>query len=373
MKTNHILASLAGVLCLASTSPVHAGPIEDLQPGHWLEIKNSTLISVTPQPKVPGVHGPVAIIGAASGGAFDTKRDRLLVWGGGDDHYSGNEVYAFDLNSLKWLRVTEPSRNVGGYEQSGYYPDGNPRSRHTYDAIEYIPTIDRFCAFGAGGTYPTSSYKIGNVDCLDFDALKWERKANSLSYGVGALSAYDTKTKKVWVHGTGNSGFLIDFDPVANRWATHGTPGIEKGYVPDTLTADVDPRRRKLVAIGKGEVYVWDLEDPALRKRASKVTTKGATEIIQDKAPGFVYDPTLDKFVAWSGGANVYTLDVDTWTWTKHGPAPTNKVVPTAANVRGTYGRFRYSPSKKVYVVVNDVYENVFIYKFPAGVNVGKR
>ncbi|MEN3293595.1 MAG: hypothetical protein V7642_2848, partial [Burkholderiales bacterium] len=29
----------------------------------------------------------------------------------------------------------------------------------------------------------------------------------------------------------------------------------------------------------------------------------------------------------------------------------------------GTYGRFRYSPSRNVFVLVNDTNQNVFIYK----------
>ncbi len=74
-------------------------------------------------------------ITAWSGAALDTNADRLLVWGGGHADYSGNEVYAFDLRTLRWTRLTEPS----AVDRSrGHYADGNPRSRHTYDYIEFV-------------------------------------------------------------------------------------------------------------------------------------------------------------------------------------------------------------------------------------------
>jgi len=46
---------------------------------------------------------------AWSGGAFDTTRDRLVVWGGGHADYPGNELYVFDLGTLRWQRLTDPS------------------------------------------------------------------------------------------------------------------------------------------------------------------------------------------------------------------------------------------------------------------------
>jgi hypothetical protein len=79
--------------------------------------------------------------------------------------------------------------------------------------------------------------------------------------------------------------------------------------------------------------------------------------------PGFVWDPIIEKFVAWSGGADVYTLDGTTHAFTRVAPAATNTVIPTAAAAQGTYGRFRYSPKYNAYVVVNSVDQNVFIYR----------
>jgi len=37
--------------------------------------------------------------------------------------------------------------------------------------------------------------------------------------------------------------------------------------------------------------------------------------------------------------------------------------MPTAAEDRGTFGRFRYVPSRDVFIVVNRTNENVYIYR----------
>jgi hypothetical protein len=42
-------------------------------------------------------------------------------------------------------------------------------------------------------------------------------------------------------------------------------------------------------------------------------------------------------------------------------------VIPTSGASAGTYGRFRYVPSKNVFVVVNDIDEDVYIYRLSAG------
>ena len=52
-----------------------------------------------PDPKPPGNAG--AITGAWNGAALDTKRNRLLVTGGGHLDYAGNEIYAFDFGTLE--------------------------------------------------------------------------------------------------------------------------------------------------------------------------------------------------------------------------------------------------------------------------------
>jgi len=130
---------MTGLIFFAITMVCVGGPIEDLKPGEWYEVPNSHLKTVAPSGVEPRVIDPW------SGGAFDTKWDNLIVWGGGHGDYSGNEIYLFSLDSLKWTRVTNPSNPPA--VDVPYASDGGPCSRHTYDYIQYLASIDRFCSF----------------------------------------------------------------------------------------------------------------------------------------------------------------------------------------------------------------------------------
>ena len=79
--------------------------------------------------------------------------------------------------------------------------------------------------------------------------------------------------------------------------------------------------------------------------------------------PGLDYDSGSGTLVAWNGGADVYTLDMATQTWTRVPPAPGKTVVPTNPVATSTYGRWRYSPRYNVFIVVNNVKPNVFAYR----------
>lgn len=350
---------------LAAWAPrLFAGPIENLRPGEWYRVPNSHLRNVVPNPLPPG--DPSAIMGAWSGAAYDSKRGRLVVWGGGHSDYSGNELYVFDVNALSWQRLMDPSYNVGGDETTGYYPDGKPRSRHTYEYLEYLaPPFDRFCSFGASGMYPSGQVTIGNVDCFNFDNLQWERYADAPSYGIGATTAYDPVKGHAWVHGTESRPRLAEFNPTANSWATRGTDQSDLAFN-YRVVAEIDPVRRKYVVIGGGVAASWNIDATGTLVRTNLSTT-GATGILSAVVPGLAYDPVSDRLVAWNGGADVYVLNMDTLVWTRTVPAATNLVVPTAANPQGTNGRFRYMPSKNAFIVVNSIDEDVYIYKLTSG------
>ena len=83
-------------------------------------------------------------------GAFDTKRNQLVMWGGGLDDYFGNEIYALNLTTLSMTRLTEPATPYANYVET--LADGTqPNSRHTYDGLAYMENVDRLFAFGGGG------------------------------------------------------------------------------------------------------------------------------------------------------------------------------------------------------------------------------
>ncbi len=346
-----------GLMITGLTDRAVAGPVEDLQPGHWYEVPNSQLRDVAPAGWSANVIDPWG------GGAYDTKRDRLIVWGGGHRDYAGNEIYAFNMNTLKWERLTDPSTDVGGTEVGGLYPDGLPRSRHTYDYIEYAPNVDKFLVFGAGGTYPSSQVSDPNTHSFDFDTLKWNSTlADVPGGGNRGTCVYNPADGTVWLQRLGSGGKLVRYDPVKDSWTVH-----TKQPTSIYAVAAIDYKRNNMVSIGgydgTPQVFKWDLSKPDNKPVNLVPITTGSKELEGKTAPGFVYDPVSDKFVAWDDGAEVYLLDPETWVWTKVSPSSTNTVTPTLAPKQGTYGRFQYVPSKNVFVLVNGIDDNVFIYK----------
>jgi hypothetical protein len=355
LKMMHSMNLHVPVFAIVFSSLAQAGPIDDLQPGHWYEVPNSHLSDVGP----PGWAPYDGVIRSWSGGAFDTNRGRLIVWGGGHRAYGGNEIYVFDVNTLQWTRLNDPSPNP--LDNVTYQPDGNPSTRHTYQYIEHIPSVDRFYTFGGAGHYGDGNYGTWNVDRFNFDTGAWETQRAVLP-SVGASighAAYDPVEGVVYYRASANAQ-LIRYDPATDTYTSHGP----LQPIPYYGILAVDPKRRILVIIGQGYQAKWDLNN--IDAGYSSFSTSGPTTLINSGLLGVVYDDVTDKFVGWTGGTTVYTLDMDTLTWTQVAAAPTNSVNPGGPASTGTYGRWRYVPSKNAFIVVNSVNLNVYFYKLSA-------
>ena len=344
--------------------------IDNLQAHQWCEIPNTNLSAVYPSPMPAGNTGPTSIMLAWSGGGFDTKRDRLIIWGGGHGDYSGNEIYTFDLNTLQWRRETDPSPDVSGPEGGAVYPPWNgkiqPRSRHTYDYVTYLASMDRFCSFGASAQYPSGGIVSPVMHCFNFDTKLWENRSATPGYGIDALSAYDPVTGHGWVQGTDSHSYIAEFFPestIAGKWKTRGGSGSDFSY-DYSLTMACDPVNRKLVSVGGGHVYYYDISNPAGGVTRVAATTSGATGLTGASDPGLDYDPVTQKIVGWSSDQTVYSLDVPTKVWTSTNGTGAN---PGSPAQWGTYGRFRYSPGHNVFVIVNTTTSNVFAYRHTPG------
>jgi len=359
---------------LVLAAAAFCGPIESLQPGQWYEVPNSHMSALDPCPARncawSGASGQFSVVDTWSSAAFDTKRDRLLLWGGGHGSYAGNEIYAFDLNTLKWIRVTDPAPDVSGVSSMPEYPPWNgliqPRSCHTYNYIQYLASMDRFCSFGFTSPYPDGGQGGNAVHCFDFTANKWERRNASPGWGIATMSAYDPVTGHGWVKGTDSHSWLAEFAPESGsigKWFKRSSDSADF-YYKYLMTMDIDPVARKLVAVGGGEVWYWDISNPAKGVSQVLTTTTGSTSIVSEKNPGLAYDPVTGKILAWSSGQDIYSLDVPSKVWTKMTSGGAN---PGQTSSVGTYGHFRYSPLKNVFMVVNSTAANVFIYRHTAG------
>ncbi len=325
--------------------------IDQLAPGHWLEIPDSKIRAVVPEPKPPGNAG--AITGAWNGAALDTKRNRLLVTGGGHLDYAGNEIYAFDFGTLRWSRIWGPTPNdkipAGRGACDLAYGDGNPSSRHTYDGLEYLPSVDRLLLIG--GSRWGCGWSSRDVWLFDLEKLAWSRRADAgIPPALGFKTGFDEASGLFFVNAGDSNHTLWSYDPRTEVWKNvGGQPTV------GTYTATIDPRRRLLVTFGAA-MHAHSLTSGA--RRAIQVA--GVSDLVAKPMGGVEYDPVGDKIVIWNGGPDVHVLDLDKKELTRRTGAG---AAPGAPNGNGTYGRWRYVPSKDVFVLVNAVDENVRVYR----------
>ena len=377
-----------------TVTPTGSNPLNSLQPGQWYMAPNTNVSALDPCParncSYSGSDGQAHVMGAWNSGAYDTKRDRLIIWGGGHNNYGGNEIYTFDIATLSWARITEPSIVLpqdradcfpagvagcsGGSNATGYYSDGKPASRHTANALAYAANVDQFFSLALGSSFGSTGRQGFDVDSFNFDTGTWKsdwQKSPGNPYGAaGTIAAYNPVTGKIWYHASMNSP-LAEFDPTVSPTGSWRTSTVT---TPNNGQAGVlmDYKRNRMVAIGEyggsRVLRVWDLNN--INTPPTNPSTSGAPGGIaleSARGVGFIYDPVGDRYVAWHGGATVYALDPVTWVWSAIPLYSGNTVTPTAPNNEGTYGRMQYIPSKQAFILVNQTTENVYFFKLTNG------
>jgi hypothetical protein len=379
-------AAAVGLVFALAGQATWAGPLDTVVPGRWYEFPNSHMEDVRP----PGVSasGTSAVMFAWGSGVLDTDLDRLVVWGGGHTDYDGNEIYAFGpINGTNphWARLTNPSNPPAN--NTAHAPDGRPVSRHTYNLLTYLPAPLHKMMSCAIGSQHSNGFGTAGADFYDFaiDGMvgqPWSVAATppSNAYPIGGFCIFNPITNRVWYHDNGsNNARLQQYNPASGTWNSHAS-----FYFESYPTPAVDWTRNRLVATGafvngqNGVTLVWDLAHPDVAPVIANVS--GPTNAAVGPAPGFVYDPSGDRFLGWNGGAKVYALAIPAnaqtgiWTWSEIALDPGNTVMPTrVAHVSpgagdydtGTYGRFRYVPSAHGLIVVNATNENVYFFKLP--------
>jgi hypothetical protein len=369
------------------------GILHNLPPGHWFEIPGSQLFNVLAdackvkavrdayEHVIPGLVGcnPENVM-IYSGGAYDTRRHRLLAWGGGHSAYAGNELYGFDMREARWMRLSEPTPFAVGNSAASERKEGAPQSPsghaanaltgpisvHSYDQIEYLPDQDWLIAAG-GATYSANGFASAQTWLFDLkkeDATGWMEtqpmpgKAFRL-FEYNMSTAYDPVARKFIMRGYSEAG---TFDPASQEWTItqKGLPTRKIGTV-----GELDPKRRVFVILGSGTAEIHQVGPKGELSQPQRLGASGDTDIEQCYSPGLVFDSKADRLTAWCSKGDVYTLDVDKRIWTRH-PARSS-VEPgdpaTTPRIRGTFGRFRYMPEYNAYILANGVRSNVFLYR----------
>lgn len=185
----------------------------------------------------------------------------------------------------------------------------------------------------------------------DFRVRKWSLKiASSAPNSFGTMAVYDAATKNVYVKDQAN------FFAYSAETNTYTKLNASQQAVDYHMSAAIDTKRRKFVMIGDG-VQVIDL---ATNKMTTMATSNAPPLVSTQQSPGIAYDPVADRIVAWHGGKSVYALNMDTGLWTQ---VATNNGPTASAPQWGTFGRWGYVPQYGIFVLINDIDQNAWVFK----------
>ncbi len=328
----------------------------------WYQIPNTQI-----QPNCPANTAQYAfssncvnVVAAWSGGIADTKRNRLLVWGGGHVDYYGNEIYALDLNSLTMTRLNNPGPLDASQSCVQALSDGSANARHTYGGLSYIANADKMYVF-SGIVACAAGGGSNDTWTLDLPTLKWTREdptngaPPSLALGQ-AYTDYDPNTQNVFVDA------VINFFSYNLATNTYKALNNNQGWISTHASAVIDPDRKLFIIFGQPDgnpsgTLVYDISAGSsyqLQNWTSQTT--GCSVLQNGNFVGLAYDTVRKAVVGWAGGDSVYVFDPGTKVCTQ----VTYPNGPGAAQTNGTHGRFRYFPSLGVFAVVNSVTQNAY-------------
>lgn len=384
-------------LAAAQTASTPPGWVNNIASGTWAAISQNTLADVNPakdpsaNPNHPngapwrGNTDQGSVVTTWNGGAFATNygtHGSLLAFGGGHKDYYGSEVYAFDMASRLWKRVSKPySGSLNWPYASTAYPDGSPVPPHTYDYVDYHPGTNSFALLigTPDGTSGFNSNYVAIAHLLDLDTGQWRRSAfnSGVGMGVGGISCYDRTEDVFWTMGAPSSGNkLTRFDP--SKINSNGTVGTYTNYPGDSINidgaAECDPVNRLFVYTqfrDSDRVYARDLKNPS----ATRVRLKETGDIPpKSGAHGWAWSDSRQAFIYWRRSGDVYEFkhvdgswDTGNWRWTKL-TSDGNSVIPQDP-INGVFSRFRIARygDEEVAVVVNRVNGPVYAFRLPAG------
>lgn len=393
------LASLCVTLpAFAQTLKPAPSWVTSIAPGTWAQVSSNTLASVDPEndstlnPNYPGnapwhaVQGQPSVIDTWNGGAFASgfgEYGSLVMYGGGHDAYYGSEVYAFDLGTRRWTRLSAPYKGPFNWPYNqAEYPDRSAIPPHTYDFVDYHPATNSFVLL-KGQTElgpPSNETAVAIAHAFDLGAKTWRRSPENPGVNIysGGFSVYDSKRDVFWVEGGSGSTNFLKFDPKPRN--SDGTFGAWTNYGAKlTMTDSVaayDPINDLFVvtAFRNSEtVYAIDLANPSSSKVALK---ESGTPPAKASAAGWEWSDARKGFLYWRSGADVYEFRATgadwktaSWAWAKL-TSGSNSTVPQAMSKdNGVYSRFRIArfSDAEVALVVNRIDGPVYAFRIPAG------
>lgn len=315
----------------------------------------------------------------------------VCLWGGGHAAYQGDEVYCFgplESNAPQWYcprPATNPPPPYGA--GSGYDSNGNPVSAHTYSSTVYVPPKNSLYVTGLNFDYVGDEH--GDVPIFNFATTSpatnqpWNKgTALPHSWGASQGCVYDSVNNGIW--GWDNplaSAYGLNFlNLTTNTWSYGSSNWLLSGNSPYYITGAIDTKRGVIALWGTwysgGETaqQLWFFQtNNGVNNKPWRATLTGAALPAATVVGSILYDPVLDSFVVYPGGAagaSLYTVTAPSSNPYQGGNAWTVAAIsgsgtPIAENPQGTWGRFGLIPSTIIrgYTLVSSVTGSVYLYR----------
>ena len=251
---------------------------------------------------------------AAADLAYDTKSDRVLLFGGADTKTWGlDDTWVYDFNTNTWEeKARGPANHLGG--------------RIAYDAES-----DRVILFG--GFDVTSGKLFSDTRSYDFNSDTWTdmKPSTSPSPRNYQVMAYDTESDRVIMWGGDAKDWdesVWAYDYNQNTWEKKDVSEGPELRAYTSLVYDSKADRMILYGgtdYGNDETWAYDYNTNTWTK-LSPGTNPGELS-----RHAMMYDTTADRVILFGGQVNAKEFEyaADTWsydpntnTWTKVTPHP---------------------------------------------------
>jgi hypothetical protein len=342
----------------------------------WFDVSGQQIApNCPPDPSTTG--SCYGVVDAWNSGIVDTNRNILWVWGGGHNDYSGNEIYAFNLNTLKMTRANNPADPTPTCTPA--FSNGTPSSRHTYGGTVYMPNVDKMLVFGgvpycpSGGfisdTWTLALSEVGSSGTGGWTQLNPTISGNggtgpSNGFGNSQLQ-YDPNTQLVFLNESTYG--LWSYNATTNTYTFLGSDPSSLSLHEGTV---IDPLHKLFLRFGDNHAESISIA-PGSDYSVTTLSAAGCSGL-EGNNPGLQWDPVLQLVVGWPNfGGTVYlynpvTDSCTTQTYSTNAP-PDSDMTGTPSTTNGTFKRFGYFPAIGVYALVNEWNIDVHTLRLTAG------
>lgn len=165
-----------------------------------------------------------------SGFAYDQRKNRFLLFGGGHSTTFTDTIYIFTFDELKWNALYPPTpvskmtednfdKENGAWKTGPAGPYPRPLSRHSYDEVCFIESTNEMIMYRTGGggngiAKFGSAYFSGKIPVYSFDKQAWSFFPTTHQTNTCPATEFDPVSKKMLSLGPG--GFYV-YDPIERK------------------------------------------------------------------------------------------------------------------------------------------------------------